>query len=89
MGESEARDIQDAIEAGVPQGWHSFQQNIIQHFEQKRISEENVMLYSVNKTKMRQALDLANKKAGDDDSSSSGSDSTISPYEPPPAKRDV
>ena len=72
LGESDARNMHSAIEAGVTQGWHSFEQDIVQHFEAARITEETAMLYSVNKPAMRQALDLAKKRLGQDDSTAHG-----------------
>ena len=41
LGENENRSIHQAIEAGVTQGWHSFEQNIIAHFEAGRITRRN------------------------------------------------
>jgi twitching motility protein PilT len=67
LGESEARSMHASIEAGVTLGWHSFEQDIIQHFSAGTITEETAMLYSVNKSTMRQALDVAKKKLGHDD----------------------
>jgi twitching motility protein PilT len=67
LGENENRSMHSAIEAGVTQGWHSFEQNIIQHFSTGQITEETAMLYSVNKPAMRQAIDLAKKKLGHQD----------------------
>ncbi|MDB6153438.1 MAG: pilT3, partial [Chthoniobacteraceae bacterium] len=64
LGEGESRNIHDAIEAGITSGWHSFEQNIIQNFERGIITEETAMLYSVNKAKMRQTLDLCKKRTG-------------------------
>ncbi|MES2568516.1 MAG: PilT/PilU family type 4a pilus ATPase [Verrucomicrobiota bacterium] len=64
LGEGENRNVHDAIEAGITGGWHSFEQDIIQNFEQGIITEETAMLYSVNKTKMRQTLDLSKKRTG-------------------------
>ncbi len=72
LGESDARSVHDSIEAGVTQGWHSFEQCIIGHFKEGRLTEETAMLYSVNKSKMRQSLDIAKKKLGQDESSSDG-----------------
>jgi twitching motility protein PilT len=72
LGESEARNMHSAIEAGITQGWHSFEQDIIQHFEAERITEETAMLYSVNKPAMRQALDQSRKRMGTDDTSTHG-----------------
>ncbi len=67
LGESEARSMHAALEAGITQGWHSFEQDIIQHFAAGRITEESAMLYSVNKSAMRQGIDVAKKKLGHDD----------------------
>jgi twitching motility protein PilT len=72
LGEGETRNVHEAIEAGITQGWHSFEQDIIHYFEAGSISEDTAMLYSVNKSKMRQALDLSKKRAGNDESSSHG-----------------
>jgi twitching motility protein PilT len=72
LGESENRNVHSAIEAGVTQGWHSFEQDIVQHFEAARITEETAMLYSVNKPMMRQAIDLARKRMGTDDTTPHG-----------------
>ncbi len=67
LGESENRSTHAAIEAGVTQGWHSFEQDIIAHFEAGRITEETAMLYSVNKPAMRQAIDVSRKRLGTQD----------------------
>jgi twitching motility protein PilT len=64
LGEAENRNVHDAIEAGLTSGWHSFEQDIVQKFERGIVTEETAMLYSVNKTKMRQTLDLCKKRAG-------------------------
>lgn len=72
LGESDARNMHAAIEAGVALGWHSFEQDIVQHFETGNITEETAMLYSVNKPVMRQQLDLSRKRMGIDDSTPHG-----------------
>ena len=72
LGENELRNTHSAIEAGVTQGWHSFEQDIIHHYENGRITEDTAMLYSVNKQAMRQAIDRAKKIMGTDDSSPHG-----------------
>jgi twitching motility protein PilT len=61
MGENETRRLSDIIEAGVTSGWHSFEQSLIKSYERELISEESALLYSVNKSTMRQRLDLAKK----------------------------
>ncbi len=72
LGESELRNMHAAIEAGVTMGWHSFEQDIIQHYEAGRISLDTAMLYSVNKQMMRQSLDLSMKRIGKDDTTPHG-----------------
>jgi len=67
LGESEARSMHAALEAGITLGWHSFEQDIVHHFAAGTITEETAMLYSVNKSCMRQAIDLAKKKLGQND----------------------
>ena len=63
LGESENRRLHDIIEAGSPAGWHSFEQSLLKAYEQDLISEENALLYSVNKPTMRQRLDVANSRS--------------------------
>ena len=67
LGESENRNMHSAIESGVTMGWHSFEQDIIANFEAGNLTEEGAMLYSVNKQVMRQAIDIAKKKLGQQD----------------------
>ena len=59
VGENENRRLHDIIEAGSSAGWHSFEQSLLKAVEQDLITEENAMLYSVNKPTMRQRLDTA------------------------------
>ncbi len=72
LGEGETRNMHEAIEAGVTQGWHSFEQDILHYFNNGTLTEETAMLYSVNKTRMRQAIDVCKKKAGINEASSVG-----------------
>ena len=62
LGESENRRLHDIIEAGSPAGWHSFEQSLLKAYDQDLITEENALLYSVNKPTMRQRLDVANSR---------------------------
>ena len=63
LGESENRRLHDIIEAGSPAGWHSFEQSLLKAYDQDLITEENALLYSVNKPTMRQRLDVANSRS--------------------------
>lgn len=62
MGENETRRLSDIIEAGSTSGWHSFEQSLLKSFERELITEETALLYSVNKSTMRQRIDMAKKQ---------------------------
>ena len=62
IGESENRRFSDIIEAGVTMGWHSFEQSLTKAYEDDLITEETALLYSINKSLMRQRVDSINKK---------------------------
>jgi twitching motility protein PilT len=72
LGENEIRNIQDIIEAARPDGWCSFEQSLGDAFVSGQITEETAMLLSVNKSRMRRALDLALKKLGRDNTTTEG-----------------
>jgi len=59
LGENENRRLHEIIEAGYSAGWHSFEQSLLQAFEQDLISESTALLYCVNKPVMRQRLDAS------------------------------
>ncbi len=62
MGENETRRLSDIIEAGSTTGWHSFEQSLCKAYEEELITEESALLYSVNKSLMRQRVDTINKR---------------------------
>ena len=62
LGEGENRRLHDIIEAASNAGWHSFEQSLLKAYEQDLVTEENALLYSVNKPTMRQRLDIANTR---------------------------
>ena len=61
LGENDARRFNDIIEAGSTLGWHSFEQSLSKAYEMDLITDETAMLYSVNKSLMRQRVDAINK----------------------------
>jgi twitching motility protein PilT len=62
MGENENRKLFEIIEAGTTSGWHSFEQSLMLGFEADLITEETAVLYSTNKSRMRQRIDAFNKQ---------------------------
>ena len=59
LGENENRRLHEIIEAGVSNGWHSFEQSLLKALEDDLITEQTAMAYSINKPTMRQRLDVA------------------------------
>jgi twitching motility protein PilT len=62
LGESENRRLNDIIEAGNSYGWHSFEQSLTKAYEENLITEETALLYCVNRSQMRQRIDVINKR---------------------------
>ena len=62
IGENENRRLSDIIEAGHTYGWHSFEQSLIKAYEEDLITEETAILYCINKSQMRQRVDIINKR---------------------------
>lgn len=72
MGESDVRNLQDIIEAATQDGWCSFEQSLSDAFEKGSITEETAMMLSVNKSRMRRALDVVLKRLGKDNTTTEG-----------------
>jgi twitching motility protein PilT len=72
LGESDIRNYHEIIESNFQNGWHSFEQSLITHFREGRISEETTMLYSVNKPAMRKSIDVVKKQMFPDDDTPTG-----------------
>jgi len=72
LGESEIRNFHEIIESAAQAGWNSFEQCLLRHYKEGTITEETAILYSVNKSNMRKAIDIAKKDMGTADSSPSG-----------------
>ena len=62
VGENENRRLSDIIEAGHAYGWHTFEQSLIKAYEDDLITEETAILYCINKSQMRQRVDIVNKR---------------------------
>ncbi len=62
LGESDVRDFHDIITAAQPMGWHTFEHSLLTAFREEKISEDIALVYSVNKSQMRQDIDVAKKE---------------------------
>jgi twitching motility protein PilT len=60
-GESENRTFQEIIEAGGTQGWHSFDQSLLEAYKADLISDDTALIFSTHKHKMRRDIDLIKK----------------------------
>ncbi|HEX8371783.1 MAG TPA: PilT/PilU family type 4a pilus ATPase [Chthoniobacterales bacterium] len=83
-GEKDGRTFQDIIEAAVPQGWHSFDQELLHAVENGIVTEESAMLYCNIKNKMSRELDSLRNQRGSKDASFQESGLRIQ-QEPKPA----
>lgn len=72
LGENEIRNFHEIIESSYQAGWNSFEQCLLRHYKEGTISEETAILYSVNKSNMRKAIDIAKKAMGTADMGPSG-----------------
>jgi twitching motility protein PilT len=72
LGETDIRCFADIIEQAKPEGWGTFEQNLTEKYQEGLITEETAMLLSVNKSRMRQKLDVANKNLGRDTATTDG-----------------
>lgn len=72
LGENEIRSFHEIIESNVQNGWHSFEQSLLKLFNDRKITEETAMIYSVNKSNLRKAIDVAKKQMNGDDHEPSG-----------------
>jgi len=62
LGEGENRSpFSEIIEASNPYGWQTFDQALIAAFENELTTEENAMIFSTSKSKVRQGIDYAKK----------------------------
>jgi twitching motility protein PilT len=72
MGENEIRSFHDIIESNYQNGWHSFEQTLLKLFKENKVTEDTAMIYSVNKSSMRKAIDVAKKTMQGEDLVPSG-----------------
>ena len=63
-GEAENRTFQEIIEAGTDRGWHSFDQSLLNAYEQNLITEDTATIFCTHKNKMRRDIDMMKKIRG-------------------------
>jgi twitching motility protein PilT len=82
LGESDARNFYDIIEASSTFGWTTFDQSIGRAFELDLITEETANLFAIRKGQATRLIDLIKKRRGIADERASGMKLDIP--EPPP-----
>lgn len=72
LGEGEHRSFYEIIEASTPFGWMTFDQSILNAYENELISEETAKLYASRKGRVTRGIDLIQKARGLDNDLDSG-----------------
>ncbi|MEO5721080.1 MAG: PilT/PilU family type 4a pilus ATPase [Chthoniobacterales bacterium] len=72
IGEGEHRSFYEIIEASAPFGWMTFDQSILDAYENDFISEETARLFGSRKGKIARGIDLIQKSRGVDNELQSG-----------------
>jgi twitching motility protein PilT len=72
LGEGEHRSFYEIIEASSPFGWMTFDQSILNAYEQDLISEETARVFASRKGRVSRGIDLIQKARGVDSDLDSG-----------------
>src|SRR6478672_11734409 len=72
LGEGEHRSFYEIIEASAPFGWMTFDQSILNAYENGHITEETAKLYATRKGRITRGIDLVQKARGVDTELDSG-----------------
>src|ERR1700716_2384753 len=72
LGEDEQRNFYEIIEASSPFGWMTFDQSILNAYENDHITEETAKLYASRKGRITRGIDLIQKTRGIDAELDSG-----------------
>lgn len=72
IGEGEHRSFYEIIEASSPFGWMTFDQSILNAYENDLITEETAKLFASRKGKITRGIDLIHKARGVDNDLDSG-----------------
>ncbi len=72
QGEAEHRSFHEIIEASAPFGWMTFDQSILDAYENDLITEETARVFASRKGKVSRGIDLIQKSRGVDNDLDSG-----------------
>lgn len=72
LGEGEHRSFYEIIEASAPFGWMTFDQSILNAYENNLITDETATLYASRKGRITRGIDLIQKARGIDSELDSG-----------------
>ena len=72
LGEGEHRSFYEIIEASSPFGWMTFDQSILNAYENDQISEETAKVFASRKGKVTRGIDMIQKTRGVDNDLDSG-----------------
>ena len=72
LGEGETRSFYEIIEASSPFGWMTFDQSILNAYENGKITEETANLFASRKGRITRGIDLIQKARGIDNELDSG-----------------
>ena len=65
LGESEGKSFYEIVEASQAFGWRTFDQSVLEAFEQDKISEESAMLYCTKRGPVMRGIDNLKKSRGE------------------------
>jgi twitching motility protein PilT len=65
LGESEGKTFYEIIESSAPFGWRTFDQSVLEAFEQGKITEETAMLYCTKRGPVARGIDNIKKVRGE------------------------
>ena len=72
LGEGEHRSFYEIIEASAPFGWMTFDQSVLNAYENECISEETARIFASRKGRISRGIDLVQKARGVDNDLDSG-----------------
>ncbi len=65
LGESEGKSFYEIIEASAPFGWRTFDQSVLEAYEQGKITEETALLYCTKRGPVARGIDNLKKVRGE------------------------